>query len=492
MKAALVLVLIGLCLAFAPIHAAQGSFDPAALDRFLQDQIGAQRLPGLAVAITQGDQVVYLNGYGSNGRGGDITPETLFHVASITKTFTTLAVMQLVETGQIDLDTPVQTYLPEFTLADADAAARITVRHLLMHTSGMSDAGWQGEHQATIAESVAQLSSARVLTAPGTTYAYHNPNFWVLGRLVEVVSGQPYTDYLRANILMPLGMESTFVGYTAETGDDDPNKAFGHILPFGYALMYDSDARIGLSSGGMVTSAADLSRYLLMLNNGGLVGDAQVITQASLDQMWTHPTLESDYGLGWFVDEAALPSGEVVRHIQHGGDLATYHADISVLPDQRIGIVLLYNANHTLSNLFSFKDIQSGVIALVMGETPTVSDSASTVWRVALFLTILSLIGDVGRLILFARWTRKHEDTSTLALIPGTLVCFVPLLLLVFLPQIGLLLLGRTGSYTDILLSMPEVIFWLVSGTIFGVLRGALRVAFLVRRRQSERELVAA
>ena len=114
--------------------------DFAAVDAYVEARMKEKRIPGLALAIVQGDQVAYLKGYGiADPSGRPVTPQTPFFLASLAKPMTALAVMQLVEQGKLELDTPVQTYLPWFHLADSGASARISVRHLLYHTSGLPE-----------------------------------------------------------------------------------------------------------------------------------------------------------------------------------------------------------------------------------------------------------------------------------------------------------------------------------------------------------------
>ena len=116
--------------------------DLDAVDRYVERQMAANRVPGLALAITRGDQVVYLKGYGTAENGEPVTPRTQFYTASLSKGFTALAVMQLVEEGKVKLDEPVRTYLPGFATADRRLSGTITVRELLNQTSGLADSGF--------------------------------------------------------------------------------------------------------------------------------------------------------------------------------------------------------------------------------------------------------------------------------------------------------------------------------------------------------------
>ena len=109
------------------------------IDAYIEEQLNALNIPGASLVIIEGDQIVHMKGFGVSGPAGEVpTPQTLFHICSLTKSMTALAVMQLVEAGKIELDAPVQRYLPWFTLADPQAAAQITVRHLLNQTSGFT------------------------------------------------------------------------------------------------------------------------------------------------------------------------------------------------------------------------------------------------------------------------------------------------------------------------------------------------------------------
>ena len=175
--------------------AAQANVDTDTLDRFIAEEMARHNLPGLAVAITHGDQLIFAQGYGRGYPGQPMTPQSQLLIASVSKSFTALAIMQLVEAGEIELDAPVQTYLPEFTLRDPTVASQITIRHLLNHTSGLADAGYPEGRlppPATLEALLSSLAKARPVAAPGTEFHYFNPNYQILARVVEVVSGQPF------------------------------------------------------------------------------------------------------------------------------------------------------------------------------------------------------------------------------------------------------------------------------------------------------------
>jgi CubicO group peptidase (beta-lactamase class C family) len=140
--------------------------DPDAVDRYIERQMAANRVPGLALAITRGDEAVYLKGYGTSGNGKPVTPRTQFYTASLSKGFTALAVMQLVEEGKAKLDEPVRTYLPGFATADEQLSGKITVRQLLNQTSGLADLIQISTYPAWLSRSIRIKSSASKNSTP--------------------------------------------------------------------------------------------------------------------------------------------------------------------------------------------------------------------------------------------------------------------------------------------------------------------------------------
>jgi len=182
----LLLMMIGLTLMLVPAIGSvkasptqQGETDFAAIDAYVDTQLNDLGIPGIALGIVQGDQIVHLQGFGfADSSGRKITPQTPFYIGSVTKSFTALAVMQLVEAGKIDLDAPVQTYLPWFELADKAASAKITVRHLLNQTTGIStiDGNRFWNSQLGLEETVRGLKTIQLTQPVGTTFQYSNTN----------------------------------------------------------------------------------------------------------------------------------------------------------------------------------------------------------------------------------------------------------------------------------------------------------------------------
>src|SRR6266566_2736681 len=214
---------VGTCLvlagvgAFAFRTAAQARSDDSdftAVDDYITARMETAHIPGLSVAIVKGDQIVYLKGYGqADPSGRPVTPQTPFIIGSISKTFTALAVMQLVESGKVELDAPVQRYLPWFRVADPVASARITLRHLLYHTSGIPSSGYActtDQVTMTLEQYVRSLATLTLDRPVGSRPDYCSTNYDVLGLIVQTVSGQPYGTYVQQHVFAPLQMHHSF------------------------------------------------------------------------------------------------------------------------------------------------------------------------------------------------------------------------------------------------------------------------------------------
>jgi CubicO group peptidase (beta-lactamase class C family) len=178
----------------------------AEIERFVQDEMGAQRVPGLALGIVDGDRIAYMRGFGTAGDSGRVTPQTPFIIGSVSKSVTALAVMQLVEAGKIELAAPVQRYLPWFRVADEEASAEITVRNLLNQTSGLSTKtgrSFQGDGDTSdtaLEQAVRDLKDVSLTEPVGSKHQYSTINYSVLGLVVQAVSGQSYERYVQTHI----------------------------------------------------------------------------------------------------------------------------------------------------------------------------------------------------------------------------------------------------------------------------------------------------
>ena len=323
-------------------HTQQAEADFAAIDAHVTKQLHDLDIPGIALGIVQERQIAHLRGFGvADSSGRMVTPQTPFYIGSITKSFTALAVMQLVEAGKIDLDAPVQTYLPWFDLANKEASAKITVRNLLNHTSGISEKDgnrfWSSEQ--SLEEFVRGLNTIQLTQPVGSTYQYSNINFGIAGLIVEKVSRQSYVDYVTENILEPLDMRHTTFSYESASID---SLSQGHYDMIGRPFtMERAISPAGIPSGGLIASAEDMSHYIIAQLNEGTYGDMAVLSPQGIEELHAPAVAigpDANYAIGW-------NSGTVegMPTIWHGGNLGNFAAFVIMTPDLESGIVLLAN-----------------------------------------------------------------------------------------------------------------------------------------------------
>ncbi len=294
-------------------------------------------VPGLAYAVVAAGEIETVGARGVVRMGGDkaVTPDTPFNTGSISKSFTALAVMQLVEAGRVGLDTEVSHYLAVFS---GQPGGAITIRQLLSHTSGLST--FQGNlsdedntpDKDALARRVEQQAGVTPVYQPGDKWEYSNLNYQILGRLIEVVSGQTYQSFIATNIMAPVGMTHSFVS----DGEIHDGMASGHRPWFGSKrpLAVNHTDPGTAPQGGIIASASDLARYLLMMMNGK---DDVLSAKGKAAMMRPASKASPFYGFGWFVD---TEKGTVY----HTGNSVGYESLATMVPAEKKGVVVLVNA----------------------------------------------------------------------------------------------------------------------------------------------------
>ncbi len=346
------------------------------IDSRFQEKLNELNIPGASLAIIDGDRIVHTKGFGSTGHGNDVpTPQTPFFIGSMTKSFTALAVMQLVEEGRIELDAPVQQYLPWFTLADPQAASRITIRHLLNQTSGFSQlpgmiglANFDNSPDAVEAQAktLATLEPAR---PAGEEFEYSNVNFNLLGLVIEKTSGTSYAQYIQNHIYEPLDMQHSYSNKSDARRD---GLSIGHEMWFGFPVAVPdiSVPEGSLPSGQLISSTEDISHYIIAQLNDGKYGGRQIISAEGMQEMH-RPAADispsglgtGDYGMGWFIKSIGN-----TRLVFHHGEVPDFFSYMGLLPDQKRGVIILFNTNQQVYN-FAMLDLGESVARQLAGET---------------------------------------------------------------------------------------------------------------------------
>jgi CubicO group peptidase (beta-lactamase class C family) len=455
----------------------------AAIERFVQEEMAAQRIPGLALGIVKDDRIAYLRGFGEADESGRaVTPKTPFIIGSLSKSFTALAIMQLVEAGKVELDAPVQRYLPWFRVADEEASGEITVRHLLHHTSGLSTKtgrSYQGNgdtSDAALEKAVRKLSSVELTAPVGKKHRYSTINYSVLGLIVQTVAGRSYESYVQTEIFDPLQMDGSF---TSEAAAEKKGLATGHHYWFGRPRAADLPYNRGLVPAGyLISSAEDMAHYLIAQLNGGRYGKASVLSPAGVRQLHqpavATPETGTSYGMGWFVG----PINEIPA-IHHQGETFNFHANAVLVPESRTGVIVLMNAENSLDLFLSGRmgTISEGVASLLEGREPSAPPSS-----IVIFLVYAVLFGVVVlQLRGIALWTvalqcgRLPRGRLGSRLRIGLLLALSlgwGVLVLVLLPkQLGLPLLRVAQG-------LPDIAYILLVSGVAAVCWGIVRTAW--------------
>lgn len=346
------------------------------LERFVGDWLVDANVPGASIAIVEGDELAYAGGFGSRNleTNDPATPQTLYGVASCTKSFVGLSILMLEECGALSVDDPVTDHLDQVDLEREDAP--ITLHDLLSHSSGLPSLGTSSvllyrltgveEHGVPLGDRedfYRHLNGAQdeIVSSGGERFMYCNSGYNLLGDVVEAASGTPFDEFVEAEILRPLGMErSTF--------DPDALEGEGAMTP--YALR-DGEPEatpfphrpVSYAAGGLIASVEELTRYLRFQANGGSLDGVDLVSEDSLERAHTGymERVDSEYGYGWGRSEFL---GRTL--IGHGGSLGVSSSYIGFTEDGEYAIAM--GANTTPSP--TPPTVAKGVLAILEDEDP--------------------------------------------------------------------------------------------------------------------------
>ena len=339
----------------------------------LVEQIMAERhIPGLSLAVVRDGKLIKTQSYGYLNRDLNVhtRPSSVFPIASVSKPFTATAIMLLVQSGQIELDAPISTYLTD-TPAHWE---NITVRHLLTHTAGLSESVYANRLRTiqTLSGFQTQASKVPLDFQPGEAWAYSNTGYNLAARIIETVSGQSFEAFMESHIFEPVGMGSTDV---VRESYDFSNRATGYFWDGGQLQPHPFNRRFNArlmsilyGSGSVTSTVTDLARWEIALQKG------ELLTPELQTEMQKPVAMNSGrqfkYGLGWFVDSV---NGH--RMVSHGGNIWGFTTSIARFPDDRLTVILLANKDSESGDGLAMRIAQQYVPALAVNpDAPAVND----------------------------------------------------------------------------------------------------------------------
>ncbi len=349
----------------SPAAASEGSFE-AALSEFRKLHRAEMRRSGIVGSsfyFLRGGSTVVADHLGEQDADAQVPVDarTIYHWASITKTMTGIAIMQLRDRGLLALDDPIIRYVPELAAVHNPfgETSTITLRHLMSHSAGFGGAtwpwrnrDWQPFEPRSWTQLAAMLPYTEVRFRPGTRFSYSNPGIVYLGQVIERLSGEDFEVYVDKNILKPLDMHASYFDRTPPHLLGYRSRSYHIREGKRAAAPFDVDTGVTVSNGGLNAPLPDMAKYMAFL-----LGDPKrqsgydlVLKRASLEEMWRPQIAAADdftqgrmaettqSGLSFFIDE-----GRPVRFVGHNGDQNGFRAYLSLCPDQRARSLLAFN-----------------------------------------------------------------------------------------------------------------------------------------------------
>ena len=313
---------------------------------------------GSALMFVRNGEIVHkeFDGYQELATKRPVDEQTIFHWASITKTFTGVAIMQLRDRGLLSLDDPVVKYVPELRQVHSSFGdiSQVTIRHLMTHSGGFragtwpwgGDQAWHPFEPTRWEQVVAMLPYTELLFKPGTKYSYSNPGVIFLGRIIELFSGDDYEVYVAKNIFMPLGMTRTFFDRAPYHLVANRSHSYVRTDEGLKEQRFDFDSGITVSNGGLNAPLGDMAKWLAFL----IDGNSPLLKRSSLDEMFT-PQIPAKDGEGGSGDDVrAGLSCFIERHkgvelVGHSGDQNGFISHLYLHRPSKSGYIVSFNTD---------------------------------------------------------------------------------------------------------------------------------------------------
>ncbi|MCP5097846.1 MAG: beta-lactamase family protein [Chloroflexi bacterium] len=324
---------------------------------YVQKTMDSDGIPGLALAIVQGNETILAEGYGVRNIAEDapVTLETLFHIGSTHKSMTAMMIATLVDDGLLEWDQPIVSFAPAFALSDTAATQNVTMRHLLNMSSGIPDKAEDDLIEEAVPEDVFELiRETYLLGLPGEEFSYSNLSASAGGYLSVLASGGEienlyagYASLLQESVLDPIGMETATI-YASEA-QTDVNQSQSYVLSSqGMPILsesYDFDGDALAPAGSLKANVNEMALYVATQLNQGLAPNGnRVVSAKNLAETW-QPYLE-DYGMGW-----EIQAYEDVKMIFHTGAYDDFASVIGFIPEFDVGFVILVNSEEAGESL---------------------------------------------------------------------------------------------------------------------------------------------
>lgn len=426
------------------------------IDNYIKNTQNKANIPIISIGIVKNHNLIYKNSYSKNA---NINTKSLFYIGSLTKSFTALAIMQLVEDRKINLDDSINKYLPWFKIKDEKKINNITIRTLLNQTSGFSTYDglknfddWDSSDFA-LEKTIRALKDISLVSEPSSTFHYSNINYQILGLVIEKVSGLSYSLYIKENIFHKLDMNNSFVSLDKINKKD---MVQGHRLWFGQAIKSDFPfSKVMLPAGYIISNVEDMGNYLIAQLNNGNYKNKQIFSSSIINQMQTpSATIQKDksyYGFGWFIDTREE------LYLSHLGVTPGYTSAMIIYPKEKLGLIVLTNAtSYTLGNK-ELTNLAGGIIDIIKNKEP--KSNEIDIISISAYIFFIGLM--IIQLYFLYRLIKKFKTISIYkVLISIVLDVLIMILLFFIVPKLYDL------TFSGFLMFVPDIGYLMLSSII--------------------------
>jgi CubicO group peptidase (beta-lactamase class C family) len=453
------------------------------LATFFRVEMTRQGFPGYIVAAVKGGAVLYVDGFGKDGAGGRLGPDTRMLVGAAAKPFAATAAAALDAKGILDLDSPVARYLPGFAFADGSGAS-VRVRDLIAHASGISDKSFDDAHDTapSLAAAVKVLATAKPVAAPGIEFHFIETGYQALGLVMEKASGREYADILDSVLFKPAGMAAS----DASRADSGPWLSAGSASFFGFVLPRATLVpEFGSPSSYVVADASDLGLFLAYLVSPES-SKKKLMPLRQAQALLTPPIPEIPYAYGWSIREEG---GSTV--LESEGSQAGFSSRIALWPREKAAIAIVAPENSLLHAAISLPALSSAARRIMMEGSAARPFPVGRLYILLAVTAAVNFAGLVYQTGAARRWAKYARDKAEARGSRGPLVfatvrtCVglaVRIAVACAVPIAFGLIIGKAATWKTVFDAEPGIAAWCASACFFGALRNFARLSWLIGR----------